>query len=688
MQTKIRKEHYFRKAYIYIRQSSMNQVYNNHESRRIQYQLEDRAKELGWQDPVIIDEDLGNTATGTVDRTGFSRIMDDVLEQLVGAIFCVEASRIARCNREWSQLIEYCAIVDTLLIDRDGIYDPNNLSDRIFLGMKGTMSEYESALFRQRSQTAIIEKAKRGELYNNIALGYILTSDKRCEISSDQRIRDAIDLTFTKFCDLGSLNQVVSWYRTENIFIPNKTRKGDIIWKLPTLATIEKIIKNPIYAGAYAYGRTRTEIKIVNGIPRKTQRKRIPMDQWKVLIKDHHASYISWDEYLSNQKQLSENITKNGIITKSAPKNGAALLTGLLRCMRCSQKLRVYYNSSRPGTSRYTCKGQVNTQKNGNCISFNGQLLEQLVVEEILRVVQPAAISAAEQAEALLSKENQKKQQSQVNALKQAEHEADHCFEQYNLVDPKNRSVASYLENKWNVALQQVEKIKLQLEKIQQEQQSLTEQDRKQLYNLGEDLTCIWNHPKADNKIKKRIIQTFIEEIIVDIAEDNNLMVFIHWMGGLHTKHRIKRRRRGQRTDHLPANIKNIVKGLAEIVPDHEIARILNLQQIKTASGKNWNLILVSNFRHQHQIPVFSQEEFDKKGWVNLTQASEILATFPMTVRRIIKADILKARQVIQYSPWIIEKEQLKTPQVLRAIKKINSGKKNALVKDQVEIDL
>jgi DNA invertase Pin-like site-specific DNA recombinase len=412
MQTKIRKEHYCRKAYIYIRQSTMNQVYNNHESRRIQYQLEDRARELGWQDPVIIDEDLGHSGTGTVERTGFSRLMHDVIEQLVGAIFCVDASRIARNNREWSQLIDYCAIVDTLLIDGDGIYDPNNLSDRIFLGMKGTMSEYESALFRQRSQTAILEKAKRGELYHDIALGYILTPDKRCEMSPDQRIREAIDLTFTKFRELGSLNQVVSWYRTENILVPKKARNGDIIWKLPTMATIEKIIKNPIYAGVYAYGRTKTETTIINGVPRKITRKRVPIDQWKVKIKDHHASYISWDEYLSNQKRLSENITKNGIITKSAPKNGAALLTGLLRCMRCSQKLRVYYDSGRPGTSRYICSGRVKTQQSINCISFNGQPLEQLVVEEVLRVVQPAAISAAEQAETLLLKEHQIKQQS------------------------------------------------------------------------------------------------------------------------------------------------------------------------------------------------------------------------------------------------------------------------------------
>lgn len=688
MQTKIRKEHYSRKAYIYIRQSTMDQVYNNHESRRIQYQLEDRAKELGWSEPVIIDEDLGRSGSGTVERTGFSRIINDVIEQQVGAVFCVEASRMARNNREWYQLIDHCATVDTLLIDRDGIYDPNNLSDRIFLGMKGTMSEYELGIFRQRAQTAILEKAKRGELYHHLPTGYILTSDKRCEMSPDQRVQDAIHLIFSKFQELGSANQVLSWHRIEYISVPRRTRKGDMIWKLPTLSTIEKFLKNPIYAGAYAYGRSKTEIKIEKGIPRKIRISRLPIDQWKVLIKDHHPSYISWDEYMSNQKRLSENITKNGMITKGVPKNGSALLTGLLRCKRCGQKLKVYYDSTRPGNPRYICKGQRTSEQNENCTSFYGQSLQQLVIEEILRVVQPAAISAAEQAEVLLAKSHQQKQQNQLNALKQAEYEANRCFEQYNLVDAKNRLVAANLESQWNEALQQVDKIKQQLEHIHKEYQSLTEQDREQLYNLAKDLTLVWNHPKADNKIKKRIIQTLIEEIIVDIAEDNYIIAFIHWTGGSHTKHRIKRRRKGQRSNHLHPDTEKIIQGLAEIVPDHEIARVLNLQKIKTASGKNWNSIRVSNFRHQHHIPVFNQDDYDKKGLVNLTQAAEILGTFPMTVRRLIKADILQARQVIQYSPWIIEKEQLKTPQVLRTIKNINSGQKDALAKNQVELNL
>lgn len=686
MMSKIKKEHLSRKAYIYIRQSTMEQVHNNQESRRVQYQLTDRAKELGWYDSVVIDEDLGLSGSGTVERTGYTRIVDDVLAQKVGAIFCVDPSRISRNNQEWHKLLDRCVIMNTLIIDSNGIYDLQDLNDRMLLGMKGTMSEYEVGIFRQRAQSAILEKAKRGELYRQLPAGYELTSDNKCEIIADQRVQDAIRLIFSKFQELGSANQVVSWYRTESIQLPSKNKKGELIWKLPTIATIEKVLHNPIYAGAYSYGRTTTEVRVENGVLRKSQKK-LPISEWKVLIKDHHAAYISWSEFMSNQSQLSENLTKYRMNTSGAVKNGSALLTGLLRCKRCGQLLKVSYDSHKAGNPRYTCKTQLNVEKNMKCISFFGKSLEELIVEEILRIVQPTAISAAQKAEALLVKRHQQKKQSHLNALKQAEYEADRCFEQYNLSDPKNRLVASNLEKRWNDAMLIVEEIKQKLNEIDQYHHSLTEQDQKQLIGLAEDLTRLWDHPKADNKIKKRIIQTLIKEIVVDITEDNNIIAFIHWQGGTHTEYQIKRRKKGQRSAHLHPNTLELVRQLAQIVPDYRIAQIFNLLQIKTASGKNWNKIRVSNFRHQHHIPVFNKANYDKNGWVNLTEAAEILQTYPITIRRLIKADIIKARQIVQHSPWIIEKEQLKSPLVLQAIKKLKSGSKNVLSKDQAELD-
>lgn len=685
--SKIKKEHLSRKAYIYIRQSTMEQVLKNQESRRVQYQLIDRAKELGWYDSVIIDDDLGLSGSGTVERTGYNRLVNDVIEQKIGAIFCVDPSRISRNNREWHQLLDHCVVMNTLIIDSNGIYNLNDLNDRMLLGMKGTMSEYEVGIFRQRAQSAILEKAKRGELYRQLPAGYELVSDNKCEITANQRVQDAIRLIFSKFQELGSANQVLSWYRTESIEVPCRTKQGELVWKKPTIATIEKVLHNPIYAGAYSYGRTATVVRIVNGLKRKSQ-KRLPMHEWKVLIKNHHPGYISWDEFLSNQHRLSENLTKYRMNTKGAIKNGAALLTGLLRCKRCGQILKVSYDSHKAGNPRYICKTQLNVEKDRKCIAFFGKSLEELIVEEILRIVQPTAISAAQKAETLLVKKYQQKRQSYFNAFKQAEYEADRCFEQYNLVDPKNRLVASNLEQKWNDALLKVEEVEHKLNEIDQAHHSLTKQDQKYLYTLAEDLTQLWKHPKADNKIKKRIIQTLIKEIVVDITEANHILAFIHWQGGVHTEHQIKRRKKGQLDDHLHPNTLELVRQLAQIIPDDRIAQIFNLLQIKTTSGKNWNKIRVSSFRHQHHIPVFNKANYQKNGWVNLTEAAEILDTYPVTIRRLIKADIIKARQIVQYSPWIIEKEQLTKPLVLQTIEKLQNNAKNALSKDQTELDL
>lgn len=686
MQSKITLEHYSRKSYIYIRQSSMDQVYKHLESQRLQYKLVDRAKELGWSEPLVIDDDLGCTGSGTVIRPGFLRLLTAVEERKVGAIFCVEASRLARNNREWYQLIDYCALVDTLLIDLDGIYDPGNVSDRVYLGMKGTMSEYELGIFRQRAQAAILEKAKRGEYYTNLSAGYIKTDDNGCEMDPNQRIQDAFNLIFKKFREFSSATQVVSWFQTEKIEIPCKNRSGEIIWKLPTESTILKILKNPIYAGAYAHGRSQTQTHFVDGQPRKKIVKELPIEQWKVLIKDHHKGYISWNEYLANRKQLEQNTNKRGPAVKGAPKRGPALLVGLLRCQRCSQKLRVRYSSSSPGIPRYVCRGQENNGQTENCISFYGAHLEQLVTEEVLRVVEPAAITAAQEAERLFYQEQSEKEQSLVNALAQAEYEANRCFEQFNLVDPKNRLVALNLENRWNTALEKVEKIKQHLAEVRKEYQPLTEQERKALYKLAEDLPKIWYHPHADVKIKKRIIQTIINEIIVDIAEDNYLAVFIHWAGGKHTQYRIKRRKKGERQNHLHPETEKIVRGLSEVVPDQDIARILNLLRIKTASGKTWNVVRVASFRRQHHIPVFDPVEYKKKGYVNLQQAADILGTYPTTISRLIKANILKAHQVVKYSPWIIDKEQLRDPAVINAVGSMKKGEKILLTSDQCKL--
>ncbi|UCE07921.1 MAG: recombinase family protein, partial [bacterium] len=674
-------------AIIYIRQSHPEQVKKHKESQRLQYQLVERAKELGWEEVIIIDDDLGRSASGTVERSGFEQLITKVIANKVGVIFCIDASRLARNNREWYMLLDYCRYTNTLIIDPDGIYDPNNTSDRACLGMKGTMSEYELNIFRQRAQSAIRAKAERGEFYTNVPAAYIITADNKCEMNPDQRIQDVSHLIFQKFRELGSANQLVLWLRKEKIEIPIRPRRGEIIWKLPTVSRIRDILNNPIFAGAYVFGRTETYVRFENSEPRKYRRE-LPIEQWKVSKKDHHPAYISWDEFIATRKRLSQNSSKRDHNKKGgAPKSGPALLVGLLRCRRCSQKLSVRYSSSHAGVPCYSCRGQKNIGKSENCVSFYGTALERLVEQEVLRVIQPTSIEAAEKAEQLFVQQQQQKQQTIVNALKQAQYEADRRFEQYNSVDPKNRLVALNLETQWNQALKNVATIKQQLDIINQEYQVLTEQDKKRIHQLATDLPELWSHPNTDIRLKKRILQTLIKEIVVDINDHHFINAVIHWMGGTHTQYQIKRRKKTSRpkNDAFP-NLKKVITELAQIVADQDIARILNLLKIKNTSKQSWNSVCVFEFRQQHQIPPFDPEEYEKKGWVNLKQAAELLGTFPETILRLIKANLLNARQVIKYSPWIIDKEQLKSPQLLQALDKLKNGTKK-ISKNQIEIN-
>lgn len=677
MLAKIKPDHLIRLAIIYIRQSTLEQVFKNKESQRLQYKLVDKAKELGWPSPFVIDDDLGRSGSGTTKRPGFSSLLKKVQAYTVGAVFCLEASRLARNSYDWEQLLHCCALTDTLIIDQDGIYDPNNVSDRVFLGMKGTMSQYEVSLFRQRAQQAREAKATRGQYYTNLAAGYSLSPDMRCEMDPDKRVQEAIYLLFRKFHELGSVPQVVRWFREKELTIPyraNGYTADKVEWRLPETGLVRKMLLNPIYAGAYAYGRSRACTRFVDGLPRKSWRRNLPIEEWKVLIKDHHPGYISWDEYMANRQRLQENQSQRGLPMKGAVKRGPALLQGLLRCQRCGQKLYVRYSGSQPNISRYLCKGQQGIGLTDNCISFSGAALEKMVAEQVLRIVEPAAIFSAQEAERLYLERQKEQEQSVVYAVQQAEYEAKRCFEQYNQVEPHNRLVASTLEARWNTALEEVEKARQQLQGIRCGYEPLSEKQKQMLQELAENLPKAWNHAKADLQLKKRILRTVIKEIIVDIADNNDLTAVIHWFGGKHTEYRFKRRKKNQLQSDGQPDVVQIIRELVATSKDQDIARVLNLLRIKTEAGDTWRAVRVREFRKQHNIPAFDAEKYARRGWVNLQQAADILRVHPETVRRLIKAKLLQARQAIKYSPWIIEKEHLQNRELKNIAESVNEN--------------
>ena len=360
MSEKLKALHLERGAYVYVRQSTPYQVRNNLESKERQYALEGRAQQLGFSKVVVIDEDLGRSGSGIQERPGFGRLLASVCQGLAGAVFALEASRLARNNRDWHHLVDLCALTETLLIDSDGIYDPRQLNDRLVLGLKGTMSEFELGLLRQRAREAFEQKVRRGFALWEVPVGFIRTEEGQIEKTPDRQVQQAIVSVFRKFQQLGSARQATIWFREERILVP-KTKPGtagqEVIWGLSSSGRIRQMLKNPCYAGAFAYGKTAARTRIEDGRARQSSRFRKPQNEWKVLLLGHHPGYISWEEYLENQQRLETNVAMYESESSGAVKLGAALLSGLLRCGRCGRKLQVVYSGTSGRVPRYVCRG-------------------------------------------------------------------------------------------------------------------------------------------------------------------------------------------------------------------------------------------------------------------------------------------------------------------------------------------
>src|ERR1700741_4507708 len=433
--SKITSEHFARSAIVYIRQSTADQLVHNQESQRRQYGLADRARQLGWVSVEVIDDDLGRSGSG-VSRPGFERLLAAICEGRVGAVLAIEASRLARNGRDWHTLIEFCGLVGTILVDEDGIYDPRHPNDRLLLGMKGTMSELELSLFRQRSHEALKQKARRGALFLGVAAGYVKTGRDRIEMDPDQRVQDALRLVFTKFTELQSVRQVHVWLRDEGISLPvacHRAAEGrSIAWRLPLYNTVHNILTNPIHAGAYAFGRTMSRVSVEDGRKRVKRGLRRPQSEWGVLLEDQHEGYITWSEFERNQRVIANNATGKGSAVAGAVRRGELLLAGLLTCGHCGRKMYVGYGGK---AGRYYCHGALVNHGTERCISFGGLRADDAVGTEVLRVLKPLGINAAVRALEAQTSETSAAQRQLDMALQQARFSAAHARRQYDAVD-------------------------------------------------------------------------------------------------------------------------------------------------------------------------------------------------------------------------------------------------------------
>ena len=586
---KITADHVSRTAYVYVRQSTGDQVQNNLESQRLQYRLVDRARDLGWNKVEVIDDDLGRSAGGS-ERPGFERLLAAVCAKEAGIVFSTEASRLSRNGREWHTLLEFCGVVGCLLADRETIYDPRLANDRFLLGMQGSVYELELSVLRQRSREAQWQKAGRGELLTTVAIGYVRVGRDRIEMDPDQRVRDAIALVFRKFAEFGSARQVHLWLRQEGIELPAVRygpRGREVVWRLPGYNSIKKMLANPVYAGAYVWGRSIVRIELDGGHKRVVREQQRKLEDWPILIRDHHPGYIDWDEYERNQRMIADNAGSLPT-ARRAVRHGSGLLAGLLRCGHCGRRLQVNYRGRR--SARYKCRGSEGDDGE-RCVSFGALRVDEAVGEAVVRAVQPQGVEAALLAIEAANTASSETVLQAERALEEARFRADEARWRYEAVNPDNRLVADNLERLWNDRLEELQTCEDRLSRAQAQSrpQEFTPEDREAWLSLGADLESAWRHEAAPPELRKRILRAALVEIVVTV-EDNIVTLVLHWQGGSHTELKVRKNRTGEHRMAADAETGNLIRELARIMPDRLIASFLNRAKKTTGQGNGWTV--------------------------------------------------------------------------------------------------
>jgi len=659
MISKITAAHKDKMAYVYLRQSTMGQVLHHQESTERQYALKDRALECGWtsQKVRVLDGDLGISGSQMSNRQDFKTLVADVSMNKVGAIFALEASRLSRSSADWNRLFELCSLTDTLIIDEDGTYDPHEFNDQLLLGLKGMMSEAELHFIRARLQGGKLNKAHKGQLRFPLPVGFCYDEDGRTVVDPDEQVRATLRLLFETFQQTGSAYAVARQFGTRALKFPKRAYGGvwnaKLIWGRLTYSRVLGVLKNPSYAGAYVYGRYRGKKLISTDGSICSRIQQVPIDEWQVLIKDHHEGYISWQQYLQNTALLQANQT-NGAETmlSAAAREGLALFQGVLVCGVCGRRLTVRYKGNGGLYPVYECVWRKN-EGGTSCMSFRCDSIEPALIKRVFEVLQPQQIQiAVKSVEELERRTNAVDNQWRMR-VQRADYEAQLAGRRYEEVDPANRLVAATLEKRWNDALVSLEEVKRQHRQFREEQRlELSEEQKQKILALAQDLPRLWKAPSTAAKDKKRMLRLLIKDITVEkLLNPKRLLLHLRWQGGATedieclTPMKIADRVR------YPAQFIARIRTLAREHTDDEIAQKLNQEGLKSSRGKVFTASIINWTRYHYHIP---PAKLKRPNELTVTQVAEKLGVSRHMVYYWIQKHYLKARKIqIGYPYWI-----------------------------------
>jgi excisionase family DNA binding protein len=599
-------------------------------------------------------------------------------------VLCFDASRLARNGRDWHHLLELCGLVEARVIDLEGVYDPCRPNDRLLLGMKGSISEFELGILRTRMLDAARSKARRGELRISVPLGYSWHREAGLGFDPDLRVQEVVRLIFARFRELGSARQVHLQLAAEGVHFPRPSdgkRMTSFEWCIIRYRNVISVLKNPFYAGTYAYGKSEKRTAIVEGHLRRSYGHGKPLEKWEVLLKDHHEGYIGWTEYERNQGLLAANAYGKVGGTKSG-RGGRALLVGLISCGRCGRRLPVVYGGR--GTPRpvYRCDRPNLMLGLPRCLGFGGKAIDAAVGAEVLRALEPLAIEAARQAGRIHMEAEQEQRRIVELELQQARYEASLAERRYAACDPENRLIAAQLERSWEAALQRVARFQA---KLDIERAPVNPAASPDFSELSADLSAAWNAPGTTMRTRQRLVRALITGIVADIDEaTREVVLVIHWKGGQHSELRVRKPKTGEHGCRTPDDAMAVIRSMASRWPDEAIAASLNRMGTRTGQGKTWTAHRVGSLRRVHGIHAYRSAEKDGQ-WLTLTEAAALLGVSSHLIRRLIKDGTLVAEQVVPDAPYQISAADLRGERVAKALAARNGPRR---VNRQIELSM